>query len=330
MRRIVSEDALRRALGRIDEVTGAAWMRRHLMRSITPALSEPWILDVDTTIKTLYGRQEGAEIGYNPWKPGRPSHAYHTYWVGNLRLVLDVEVSGGKAHTGSHALPGLSRLLEELLPEQRPFLVRGDCGFGNDTVLREMEARQQPYLFKLKQSKNVRRLLVRQFQRHDWGDAGQGWEAVEDEIKLAGWGRIRRVVILRHLVKEDLALARKKGKQVEMLFPDDAGTVCYEYAVLVAGCPVDTATIAQLYRDRADAENGFDELKNQWGWGGYTTRDIARCQLTARMVALVYNWWSWYNRMARPGARLEAVTSRPLLLAAIGRMVRHSGQISCI
>lgn len=55
---------------------------------------------------------------------------------------------------------------------------------------------------------------------------------------------------------------------------------------------MDTATISQLYRDRADAENGFDELKNQWGWGGNTTRDIARCQLTARMVALVYNWWS--------------------------------------
>jgi Transposase DDE domain group 1 len=191
MRRIVSEDALRRALGRIDEETGAAWMRRHLMRSITPALSEPWILDVDTTIKTLYGRQEGAEVGYNPRKPGRPSHAYHSYWVGNLRLVLDVEVSGGKAYTGSHALPGLSRLLEELPPEHRPFLVRGDCGFGNDTVLREMEARQQRYLFKLKQSKNVRRLLVRQFQRHDWVDAGQGWEAVEMRSSLpAGRGPV--------------------------------------------------------------------------------------------------------------------------------------------
>jgi hypothetical protein len=216
-------------------------------------------------------------------------------------------------------------LLEDLPPEHRPFLVRGDCGFGNDTVLREMEARQQRYLFKLKQSKNVRRLLVRQFQRHDWVDAGQGWEAVEDEIKLAGWEIARRVVILRRPVKEELVLARQKGKQVEMLFPDDGGTVCYEYAVLVAGCPVDTAAIAQLYRG-ADSENGFDELKNQWGWGGYTTRDIARCRLTARMVALVYNWWSWYNRMARPSARLEAVTSRPLLLAAIGRMVRHSGQ----
>jgi hypothetical protein len=326
MRRIVSEDALRRALCRIDEEAGTAWMRQHLLESVVPALSVPWILDADTTIKTLYGRQEGAEIGYNPKKPGRPSHAYHTYWVGFLRLVLDVEVSGGKSHTSSHALPGLARLLDELPPEHRPFLVRGDCGFGNDTVLREMESRKQRYLFKLKQSKNVRRLLARQFQRHDWIEAGQGWEAVEDEVKLAGWEKPRRVVIIRRLLREGLALARQKDRQVETLFPELSGAVGYEYAVLVTDTTVDTGAIAQLYRDRADSENGFDEMKNQWGWGGYTTQDLARCRLTARMVALVYNWWSWYSRMARPDARLEAVTGRPLLLAAVGRTAKHGGQ----
>ncbi len=67
-------------------------------------------------------------------------------------------------------------------------------------------------------------------------------------------------------------------------------------------------------------------MKNQWGWGGYTTQDLARCRLTARMVALVYNWWSWYSRMARPDARLEAITGRPLLLAAVGRTAKHGGQ----
>jgi hypothetical protein len=34
-------------------------------------------------------------VGYNPHKPGRPSHALDTYWVGNLRLVLDVVVAPG-------------------------------------------------------------------------------------------------------------------------------------------------------------------------------------------------------------------------------------------
>lgn len=84
--------------------------------------------------------------------------------------------------------------------------------------------------------------------------------------------------------------------------------------------------MGQFYRDRADCENGFDELKNQWGWGGYSTQDIERCNLSARAVALVYNWWSWYVRLAHPKARLEAITSRPLLLAAVGRITESGGQ----
>ena len=31
----------------------------------------------------------------------------------------------------------------------------------------------------------------------------------------------------------------------------------------------------------------FDELKNQWRWGGYTAQDLGRCQIMARMNALV-------------------------------------------
>ncbi|MBL8453601.1 MAG: hypothetical protein JNK97_12715, partial [Zoogloea sp.] len=76
----------------------------------------------------------------------------------------------------------------------------------------------------------------------------------------------------------------------------------------------------------ADCENGFDELKNQWGWGGYTTQDLERCNLSARAVALIYNWWSWYVRLAHPKSRREAITSRPLLLAGIARLTHHAGQ----
>jgi hypothetical protein len=39
----------------------------------------------------------------------------------------------------------------------------------------------------------------------------------------------------------------------------------WEYAVLVTNSGYALESMAQLYRDRADAENGFDELKNQWG-----------------------------------------------------------------
>lgn len=78
MRKVVSEDSVRRGLAKIDPAKGLPWLQNHLDYCTTPLLGEPWVLDMDSTVKTLYGHQDGAEVGSNPHKPGRPSHAYHT------------------------------------------------------------------------------------------------------------------------------------------------------------------------------------------------------------------------------------------------------------
>jgi hypothetical protein len=62
MNRVVSEDALRRAMQRIDDEASQAWMRPSLMHSVREALDRPWVLDIDASIKPLYGRQEGAAM----------------------------------------------------------------------------------------------------------------------------------------------------------------------------------------------------------------------------------------------------------------------------
>ena len=346
MNKIISDESLRRALAHLapnqprycsDEERAArsaqlakstAWMDTALSESSREALSTPWILDVDTTVKLLYGHQAGAEIGYNPTKPGRPSHTLHTYWIGHLRLVLDVEVQGGTASAGKYSRPRLRLLLERLAPEERPVLVRGDIAFGNEGMMAEMEEMGQHYLFKLKQTAGVKRLIERLWRRGDWQGVGQGLDAVEAELQLAGWTRARRVVVLRRRVKSSLvADASHENPQPELQFLDHSEAAkLWEYAVLVSNADYSIQAIGQLYRDRADCENGFDELKNQWGWGGYTTQDLERCNLSARAVALIYNWWSWYVRLAHPKTRLEAITSRPMLLAGVGRLTEHAGQ----
>jgi hypothetical protein len=65
---IVSEDAVRAALKRMDEPASLSWLQQQILQSISPALHLPWILDIDTTIKALYGHQEGAPLGYHPQK----------------------------------------------------------------------------------------------------------------------------------------------------------------------------------------------------------------------------------------------------------------------
>ena len=147
MAKVVSEDAVRRALSKIEAEAGRCWLQEQLDYCTRPLLREPWILDVDTTVKPLYGHQEGAVVGYNPKKPGRPSHTYHSYILANLRLVLEVEVQAGNQHAAKHSAPGLWTLLDRLGPQCAPWLLRGDRDWGNEGVIREAERRGQAYLF---------------------------------------------------------------------------------------------------------------------------------------------------------------------------------------
>ena len=334
MTRVVSEDAVRRGLKKIPETDGIAWLQRHLDNTTVPLLGVPWILDADTTVKVLYGHQEAAVVGYNPHKPGRPSHTLHTYVVAGLRLVLDVEVKAGNEHTAAHAAPNLWALLERLGRDRWPWLLRGDADFGNERIMSRAEQEGVPYLFKLRLTRNVKRLIEKLMGQADWTDAGHGWQGKASALRLTGWSRHRRVVVLRRRLSGALMVgehAEGVSGQLALSFAEVAkpGEV-YEYAVLVTSLDLEILSIAQLYRDRADAENTFDETKNQWGWGGFTTQDVKRCRLMTRSVALVYNWWSLFGRLADPDRRMEAITSRPLLLHGVARQTRHAGQTTVI
>src|SRR5271155_2340151 len=329
MRKVISEDAVRRGLLKIDEAKGLAWLQSHLDYCTAPLLGEPWVLDMDSTVKTLYGHQEGAEVGYNPYKPGRPSHAYHTYMLSSLRLVLRVDVLPGDEYNVAHATDGLWSLLDHLGPTRRPALLRGDKSWGIERVMARAEQNDLAYLFRLRMTLNVKRSLERAMQRSDWANAGQGWQGKETTLRLVGWSRQRRIVLLRRKLSRDLAISSHGNPAQPRLGFAEVGPdkELWEYAALVTSLDSEILTLGQLYRDRADCENVFDELKNQWGWGGFTTQDLHRCRLLAGTVALVYNWWSLFTRLADPEHHREALTSRPLLLSAIARRTQHAGQV---
>ena len=328
MSKILSEDSVRRSFQNIDPDKCRKWQQDHLKYCYEPLLEEDWILDVDTTIKQLYGRQEGAEVSYNPTKPGRPSHIIHTYSMAETRLILDCELLPGKQHPSCYSLPRLIEIIDELPPHKRPKLVRGDCAFGNDNVISPLEERKIPYLFKIKQTKKVKdlRVLASRSEKH-WIDAGQGWEGTKAKLRLTGWTKERNVVILRRRTLE--TKKERKQKDMQMNFPFLATVTDsseYEYTVLITNLELDVFQIAQLYRDRATSENHFDELKNQWGWGGFVTQDIKRSQIMARIIAQIYNWWTLFVRWVEPDRHAEAVTSRPLMLYGVAKEIQHAGQ----
>src|ERR671910_870750 len=265
MERVVSEDAVRRALKKMPETDAEVWLRRHLDETTLPAL-------------------------------------------------------GG--------------LLDRLGRDRWPWLLRGDADFGTERIMSRAEQEGMPYLFKLRSTRNVKRLIEKAMGEADWTAAGQGWQGKASTLRLQGWSRHRRVVILRRRLAREVLVTDQPGGPAPQLALSFAAVTddraVYEYAVLVTALDLEVLSVAQLYRDRADAENGFDEIKNQWGWGGFTTHDLQRCRVMARCVGLVYNWWSLFGRLADPDRRMEAITSRPLLLHGVARRTRHAGQTTLI
>ncbi len=251
MRRVMSEDSVRRALAKIDEAAGVDWLQRHLDYTFRPLLGEPWILDVDTTVKPLYGRQEGAVVA-----------------------------------------PGLWALLARIGRAAWPRLVRGDSDWGTEANMSRAEREGLPYLFKLRLTRNAQRLIERAMVEPGWVTAGHGWQGKQSTLRLVGWSQHRRVILLRRPIERTVAMVTGdgSGRQLDLYFGEitaDPAAKVFEYAVLVTSLPDEVLTVAQLYRDRAAGENNFDELKNHWGWGGFTTQDLQCCRLMARIVALI-------------------------------------------
>jgi len=233
----------------------------------------------------------------------------------------------------------LWQMLAALPRERWPTFVRGDCGYGSEKIMVEFEERGLPYLLKLRHSPRVK-TLVREImaQSARWQDVGDGWEAAEASLKLSGWSRARRVVLVRESpAKAPIGVhARRRRDPFALQGAQGAGWEATQsapwsgrIAVLVTSLDeraYPTASMPRLYRERADAENVYDELKNQWGWNGFTTRKLAPCRLMANLIALIYNWWNLYLRFYDEGHHREAIRSRPMLMQGVARQLRSGGR----
>ena len=103
----------------------------------------------------------------------------------------------------------------------------------------------------------------------------------------------------------------------------------YAFDAYVTTLDVDEANcwqVVDLYRRRADCENLFDELKNQWGFAGFCSRKAAVTELAARLLVLFYNLWNLYSRLLEPSRHVEAANGRRWYLFVAARLASSGRQ----
>lgn len=110
-------------------------------------------------------------MGYNPMKPGRPSHVYPAMVLTKAKLVLNVEAQAGNQIASTYAQSSFWGWLESRQSKNWPTLVRGDIAYGNEEMMTGCERRCLAYVFKLRQTKGVGILigrLARQGNKAQW------------------------------------------------------------------------------------------------------------------------------------------------------------------
>jgi len=269
-----------------------------------------FIIDWDSTVTTRYGEQKGVEVGYNPMKPGRGSHHPLLATVAGLRMCLTLSLRPGNSHTAEGMPEAMDDLLLRLPENRRPFITRADIGFSGGRTLKWFEeGKGRPYyVFKLKKSARVIE-AIRKVSDEQWDGAATfgAMQITEPDLQLTSWEKPRRIILGRRLIN------RQSPEESGTLF----GICSYEYSAIVTNLLKDqfaTWQIVELYQGRADCENVFDELKNQWGLGGVCSQQTHVTELAARFTVLSYNIWSLFVRFFSGKKHKEAKTSRREIL----------------
>ena len=317
-RSIVSDDTIRRFFRTVPTSQSGEWIAA-ATRPLWSSLPDNFIQDWDSTVQTRYGKQEDAEVGYNPHKRGRASHHPLLAVIAGTRLCPYYRWRSGKAVSSSQWVEAAEEC-ERWIGKQ-PWLNRGDIGFAQESILSWHEAPGRPhYLFKLRLTNNLKRAIARVGEDQWQGCPSAGvLQTAEITLQLQGWSQERRVVVGRRM------LGHCGGPEQGEFWK----VAKYEYEAYVTDFSAEEAEswqVIELYRARGDCENVFDELKNQWGFNGFTSRFREVGELAARLLLVVYNLWNLFVRLLEPNRHVEARHGRRWFLCIAARLVKSGRQ----
>ena len=121
---------------------------------------------------------------------------------------------------------GLWALLDRIPRAHWPAFIRGDSDWGSDTIMSEAEQRGFDYLFKLKKSPLVKKLIHQYHCKSGWGKTHEVFEVFSTELKLITWKTSRGVVIVRRRLGKKQAQTQGKALPHQLSLVEPAEDTC--------------------------------------------------------------------------------------------------------
>ena len=135
------------------------------------------IFDLDSTVVTVFGKQQDAAVGYHRRYRGKRSYDPLLCIEANSSYLWDAELRPGNAGTWDGSLEVLDTCFANVSPDIGEVRVRADAGFGFDPVFVALEARPAQYAVVARLTTAFKRLLP----ALSYESVNRTWEMAEFE-----------------------------------------------------------------------------------------------------------------------------------------------------
>lgn len=294
---------------------GRVWRRAQRAGTSKVGLGPVHWVDIDSTVDTVCGAQEGAAKGYNPKKKGALSYHPQLAFLAGSKEILQAWFRTGSAYTSNGIVEFVKQLLAHL-PNRVRIIVRADSGYFIGALLDLLDRLGHGYLIKVK-LKNLAVLLAGQH----WTPIPKqpGWEQCTFVHRCGGWETVRPFVAVRRV------LPKKDSPQLDLL-----ETTEYDYFCYVTTEALTPWEAHQQYGERATCETWIEEAKGQMGVGKIRTSGFLANAALFHCAVLAYNTLRWMALMSgnRTLRQWEPETVRTYLVRVAGKLLTGSRQLT--
>ncbi len=286
--RFPSDDTIRNFFLRFSQAHVEAFWRplwRWLVR-LVQCPTGGFALDLDSTVFCREGQQEGARKGFNPKCKGR--HSHHPL-LAEAPFILHGWLRSGNTGAARGVVPFLQEALT-LLPEGTWLrTVRADSGFFDGAFLDFLEERALPYVVVARLTTTLKRKCA---GIQNGTALDEHHDAGEFIVKLFGWSKERRFVVVRERMRESKAAVGRKLLDVPG----------YTFRVWVTNRSQDAVTLWRDYNGRACVEPRIEELKHDLAADGFCLQPFYATESAFLAVLFTFNLLSLYQHQTTPTA----------------------------
>lgn len=242
-------------------------------------------INIDTTVETVYGDQQGARKGHNPRQRGKKGYRPVLGFIDETREYLIGKLRKGETLSGQEAADFIKKIRVWLPGCVRHVLIRADGEFCSWEAVKAALEEGLEFIF-------ANKLCKPAFDPAMWY---RPWKRRDIEFNSCayqpkGWGAAVRFVVMR-IPKEE---TKPADKQIQCsLFEEDR----YKYRIFCTILGGPAHKIIDEYDTRADVENLVGEAKRE-GLAAIPSNKFKNNYAFFQMVMLSYNIWRYIKLMA--------------------------------